>query len=42
MMSQAADGTWIHMGGYGAKWVNRILKNPYLSIIHVEAHVEIT
>ena len=41
MMSQAVEGTWIRTGGYGGKWVKRILKNPYFSIIHEEAH-EIT
>ena len=28
MMSQAVEGTWIRTGGYGGKWVKRILKNP--------------
>ena len=41
MMPQAVEGTWIRTGVYGGKWVKRILKTPYFSIIHVEAH-EIT
>ena len=28
MMSQAVEGTWIRTGGYGGKWVKRILKKP--------------